>query len=176
MGDDLMLVFKLYAEGRVGQEFGYDAGEFDDPAFLRSSDGRVLRDYRLFEGKLNVINISVEGHSMQPVLKEGRVRRVTDSIKDGFIEVHKGSRSGLVVPLKYRGQVIGALIIESPQAEAFSQYDEHLMVVIASHLASLADYTRLREEAEGREARAMPGSPFPGPRADRLRPSRCACR
>jgi signal transduction histidine kinase len=29
-------------------------------------------------------------------------------------------------------------------------YDESLIMVIASHLASLADYTRLREEAEGR--------------------------
>ena len=42
------------------------------------------------------------------------------------------------------------LVIESPGVEAFSQYDERLMVVIASHLAGLIEYTRLREEAEGR--------------------------
>jgi signal transduction histidine kinase len=42
------------------------------------------------------------------------------------------------------------LIIENLRAEAFSQYDEHLMVVITSHLAGLIEYTRLREEAEGR--------------------------
>lgn len=118
--------------------------------FLRSSDGRVLRDYRLFEGKLNVISVSLAGHSMQPILKEGRIRRIADATRDGFIEIHKGSRSGLIVPLKYRGQVIGVLVIESLQAEAFSQYDEHLMVMIASHLAGLIEYTRLREEAEGR--------------------------
>jgi signal transduction histidine kinase len=40
--------------------------------------------------------------------------------------------------------------MESAKSDAFSSYDENLMVVIASHLASLADYTRLREEAEGR--------------------------
>ncbi len=118
--------------------------------FLRSSDGRVLRDYRLFEGKMNVIIVSVDGHSIQPVLKEGRVRRVVDTLKEGFVPVNKGARSELIVPLKYRGQVIGVLIIESPRAEAFSQYDEHLMVVITSHLAGLIEYTRLREEAEGR--------------------------
>jgi len=118
--------------------------------FLRSSDGRVLRDYRLFEGKMNVIIVSVDGHSIQPVLKEGRVRRLVDTTREGFVPINKGARSELIIPLKYRGQVIGVLIIESPRAEAFSQYDEHLMVVIASHLAGLIEYTRLREEAEGR--------------------------
>jgi|CXWL01.1.fsa_nt_gi signal transduction histidine kinase len=118
--------------------------------FLRSSDGRILRDYRMFEGKLNVISVSLSGHSMQSVLKEGRVRRIAETTRDGFIGVHKGARSELVVPLKYRGQPIGVLVIENTYAEAFSQYDEHLMVVIASHLAGLIEYTRLREEAEGR--------------------------
>ena len=118
--------------------------------FLRSSDGRVLRDYRMFEGKLNVISISLAGHSIQPVLKEGRVRRIVDTIKEGFVPLNKGARSLLIVPLKYRGQAIGVLIIENLRAEAFSQYDEHLMVVITSHLAGLIEYTRLREEAEGR--------------------------
>ncbi len=118
--------------------------------FLRSSDGRVLRDYRMFEGKLNVISVSLAGHSIQSVLKEGRVRRIVDTIKEGFVPVHKGARSLLIVPLKYRGQSIGVLIIENMHAEAFSQYDEHLMVVITSHLAGLIEYTRLREEAEGR--------------------------
>ncbi|MDD2921306.1 MAG: GAF domain-containing protein [Anaerolineales bacterium] len=118
--------------------------------FLRSSDGRMLRDYRMFEGKMNVVNIPLAGHSIDPVLKEGRARRIADTLKEGFIPIHKGARSLLIVPLKYRGQAIGVLIIENLRAEAFSQYDEHLMVVITSHLAGLIEYTRLREEAEGR--------------------------
>jgi signal transduction histidine kinase len=118
--------------------------------FLRSSDGRVLRDYRMFEGKLKVVSISLAGHSIQPVLKEGHVRRVVDTLKEGVVPLNKGARSLLIVPLKYRGQAIGVLIIENLHAEAFSQYDEHLMVVITSHLAGLIEYTRLREEAEGR--------------------------
>ncbi len=118
--------------------------------FLRSSDGRVLRDYRMVDGKLNVISVSLAGHSIQPVLKEGRVRRIVDTIKEGFVPLNKGARSLLIVPLKYRGQAIGVLIIENLRAEAFSQYDEHLMVVITSHLAGLIEYPRLREEAEGR--------------------------
>jgi signal transduction histidine kinase len=78
------------------------------------------------------------------------VRRIVDTIKEGYVPVHKNARSLLIVPLKYRGQAIGVLIIENLRAEAFSQYDEHLMVVITSHLAGLIEYTRLREEAEGR--------------------------
>ncbi len=118
--------------------------------FLRSSDGRVLRDYRMFEGKLNVVNVPLAGHSIQPMLKEGSARRIADALKERFVPLNKGARSALLVPLKYRGQAIGLLIIENLRAEAFSQYDEHLMVVIASHLAGLIEYTRLREEAEGR--------------------------
>ncbi|MCQ3937216.1 MAG: hypothetical protein DPW18_09235 [Chloroflexi bacterium] len=118
--------------------------------FLRSSDGRVLRDYRLLEGRMSVISVTLSGHPIQSVIKEGRTRRFKDSSREGFIGVHPNARSELIVPLKYRGQVTGVLVIESPQAEAFNQYDEHLMVVIASHLAGLIEYTRLREEAEGR--------------------------
>jgi signal transduction histidine kinase len=118
--------------------------------FLRSSDGRILRDYRMFEGKLNVVSVPLAGHSIQPVLKEGHTRRIVDTVKEGFVPLNKGARSLLMVPLKYRGQGIGVLIIENLRAEAFSQYDEHLMVVITSHLAGLIEYTRLREEAEGR--------------------------
>ncbi len=118
--------------------------------FLRSSDGRILRDYRMFDGRLSVVSVAVAGHPIQPVLKDGRVRRVSDSARDGFVGVHTDARSQLIVPFRYRGQPAGVLVIESVTAEAFSQYDEHLMVVIASHLAGLIEYTRLREEAEGR--------------------------
>lgn len=118
--------------------------------FLRSSDGRVLRDYRLLDGKMSVISLTLSGHPIQSVIKEGRIRRFKDSGREGYLGLHPNARSELIVPLKYRGQVTGVLVIESPQAEAFSQYDEHLMVVITSHLAGLIEYTRLREEAEGR--------------------------
>jgi len=118
--------------------------------FLVSSDGRILRDYRLFEGKLNVLSLSAIDHPILPLLKEGRVRRISDSSRDGFVGIQDTARSELIVPFRYRGQATGVLVLENSHAEAFSQYDEHLMVVIASHLAGLIEYTRLREEAEGR--------------------------
>ena len=118
--------------------------------FLSSSDGRILRDYRSLEGKLNVLNVAAAEHPVKALLKEGRVRRISDSSREGFVGIHEGARSELIVPLRYRGQATGVLVLENSHAEAFNQYDEHLMVVIASHLAGLIEYTRLREEAEGR--------------------------
>lgn len=118
--------------------------------YLRSSDGRVLRDYQMYDGKLNVVSYPLANHPIQNVLKDGRVRRISDPTRDGFIGINKNSKSELIAPLRYRGQATGVLVIENTSAEAFSQYDERLMVVVASHLAGLVEYTRLREEAEAR--------------------------
>ena len=118
--------------------------------YLLSSDGRLLRDYRTLEGKVHAMSVTAASHPIYPNLMDGRLRRVSDTTSRDFVPIHGGARSALIVPLKYRGQTIGALSIESPRVEAFSQYDEHLMVVIASHLAGLIEYSRLREEAEGR--------------------------
>ena len=48
----------------------------------------------------------------------------------------------------YRRRTVGLLSLESARPEAFTQYDEHLMVVIASYLAGLIEYGRLRREAK----------------------------
>lgn len=118
--------------------------------YLLSTDGRLLRDYRSFDNKVTAISVSTVGHPIYPILMEGLLLRVSDFSTNEFKPIHSGARSALIVPLKYRGQSIGVLSIENPRVEAFSQYDEHLMVVIASHLAGLIEYGRLREEAEGR--------------------------
>jgi signal transduction histidine kinase len=118
--------------------------------YLLSTDGRLLRDYGTLDGKVHAMSVSLSGHPIQSILKEGRIRRVNQIPANDFTPIHAEARSALVVPLKYRGQAIGGLSIESSRVEAFSQYDEHLMVVIASHLAGLVEYGRLREEAEGR--------------------------
>jgi signal transduction histidine kinase len=118
--------------------------------YLLSSDRQLLRDYRTSEGKVTAQSIALNQHPIQPILREGRLIRVGDLSSSEVKPINEGSRSALFVPLKYRGQTIGLLSIESPKIEAFSQYDEHLIVVIASHLAGLVEYGRLREEAEGR--------------------------
>ena len=52
--------------------------------------------------------------------------------------------------MKYHRQLIGTLGLESVEKGAFTIYDEHLLMVIASHLAGLLENGRLRREAENR--------------------------
>ncbi len=116
--------------------------------YLPSSDGRLVREFGYRDGKLTSSVSTLLGHSVLPFL-DGRILRVNDAAPD-FHPLHAGARSALMVPLRHRDQIVGLLSLESVHPEAFSAYDEHLLLVIASHLASLAEYGRLREEAEGR--------------------------
>jgi len=93
---------------------------------------------------------SADEHRITPMIKNGQKVRLGENQTDVSLPLYDKALSGLYVPLRFRGQTIGILCVESLRSEAFNLYDESLMNVIASHLASLADYTRLREEAEGR--------------------------
>ncbi len=131
--------------------FGYLARSFHTELiamYLPSADGRLIREYRNREGKFSTQAAAQAEHPILPYLR-GRIFRMSDSSAD-FKPTYPAARSSLMVPLKYRSQTIGLLSLESMRPDAFSEYDEHLMVVIASHLAGLIEYGRLREEAEGR--------------------------
>lgn len=117
---------------------------------LLSVDDRMLREYYNREGKITPLSMEVDGHPFAVFLKRGKTLRVPDAAAVGFVPVHPESASALMMPLRYRGRTIGALTLESTRLNAFSIYDEHLLAVIASHLAGLIEYGRLREEAEGR--------------------------
>lgn len=136
--------------------------------YLLSSDNRLLNEYRMSDGNTLVPGAhlpreqvpgsagvtstirSVEEHQIAPLLKSGLKVRLGEVPADVNLPLYGKALSGLYVPLRFRGEIIGILCVESIRPNSFNLYDESLMVVIASHLASLADYTRLREEAEGR--------------------------
>ena len=118
--------------------------------YLLSSDNRLLIEYRTSDGNMISSVQSADAHRITPVLSAGQKVRLTDVDSEVQLPLYDEVASGLYVPLRFRGQTIGVLCVESLRSEAFNLYDENLIVVIASHLASLADYTRLREEAEGR--------------------------
>ncbi len=118
--------------------------------YLPSTDGRLVREFRNRDGKFIAQSTSLAEHPILPYMQDGRTQRLSELSSPDFKPVYTGARSGLIVPLKYRGKTIGILSLESTRPDAFSQYDEHLMVVIASHLAGLVEYGRLREEAEAR--------------------------
>ncbi|HMD81031.1 MAG TPA: GAF domain-containing protein, partial [Anaerolineales bacterium] len=118
--------------------------------YLLSSDNRLLNEYRTVDGNMTSTVRSVEEHKIAPLLANGQKVRLGEIQADVNLPLYERALSGLYVPLRFRGQPIGILCVESLRSNAFNLYDESLMTVIASHLASLADYTRLREEAEGR--------------------------
>ncbi|HJQ14812.1 MAG TPA: GAF domain-containing protein, partial [Anaerolineales bacterium] len=118
--------------------------------YLLSSDNRLFIEYRTSDGNMTSHIQSVDDHRIMPVLSSGQKVRLSDVGSEIQLPLYDKAASGLYVPLRFRGQTIGVLSVESLRSDAFNLYDENLIVVIASHLASLADYTRLREEAEGR--------------------------
>ena len=118
--------------------------------YLLSSDNRLLNEYRSHDGNMTSTIRAADEHPIAPLLSSDQKVRLNDVQVDGSFPLYEGALSGLYVPLRFRGQTIGVLCVESHRNDAFNFYDESLIVVIASHLASLADYTRLREEAEGR--------------------------
>jgi len=117
---------------------------------LLSVDGSLLREYQNRDGKLAPLNAELKGHPFAVLLKSGKTLRLPDAAAGGFAPLQPDSVSVLWMPLKYRGRTIGALMLEHTRRDAFSIHDEHLLVVITSHLAGLVEYSRLREEAEGR--------------------------
>lgn len=118
--------------------------------YLLSSDNRLLNEYRTIEGNMVSTVQSADEHRILPVLSSNQKVRLSEVEAGVQLPLYDKVASGLYVPLIFRGQTIGVLCVESLRSDAFDLYGENLIVVIASHLASLADYTRLREEAEGR--------------------------
>lgn len=118
--------------------------------YLLSVDGSMVREYHNREGKILQAGSESKEHRLALLIKSGKTLRQADASAAGFAPAQPDSASFLFMPLRHRGRTIGALTLESPRADAFTIYDEHLLVVIASHLAGLVEYSRLREEAEGR--------------------------
>ncbi|MCC6298531.1 MAG: GAF domain-containing protein [Anaerolineales bacterium] len=117
---------------------------------LLSSDNRLVTEFRSKDGNVISTLRSANEQWIASVLKGSQKARLGDEILVGVAPLYEDALSGVYIPLRFRGQIIGTLCIENAKADAFNFYDESLLVVIASHLASLADYTRVREEAEGR--------------------------
>ncbi|OGO24336.1 MAG: hypothetical protein A2Y54_00795 [Chloroflexi bacterium RBG_16_51_16] len=137
----------------VSRVFGLMARAFGTEVitlYLPTSDKRLLRQYQTHQGKVTSQSFDAENHPVKKAIAEGRIQRLGDVSKSDGIAFQKDSRSALLVPLLYRGQAVGLFSIENERTDAFSEFDEHLMLVITSHLAGLIEYGRLREEAEGR--------------------------
>jgi two-component system, NtrC family, sensor kinase len=116
-----------------------------------SPDGIVLQYYSNRDGIIVMQTMLLDDIAAANLMGGGEVHRVDSiSAEPGFSPVYPGSHSSLTIPMKYRRQLIGTLGLESVKDGAFTVYDEHLLMVIASHLAGLLENARLRREAESR--------------------------
>jgi signal transduction histidine kinase/uncharacterized protein YigA (DUF484 family) len=117
---------------------------------LLSTDRKDLREYRNLSGKVDSHIFSLERYPSISLLESGKILRIDKISEHGYHPFYAEAQSAIVVPLRYRGQVIGILGIENTAPGSYGLYDENLLMVIASHLAGLVEYGRLREEAEAR--------------------------
>jgi PAS domain S-box-containing protein len=79
------------------------------------------------------------------VTASGEARRIDDTLSEpDCVATEPGMRSEVCVPLKVGARVIGVLDAESTRVGAFSERDERLLLVVASHVANALE--RLRSE------------------------------
>jgi putative methionine-R-sulfoxide reductase with GAF domain len=116
---------------------------------ILSSDGSGVQNYYDREG-LIIAQTTPTTLIPRPVEKGDVYRADSITPESIYKPIYPGSNSALVIPLKYRKQVIGALGLENVKGGAFTVYDEHLIAVIASYLGGLLENGRLRREAEAR--------------------------
>ncbi|MGB7341229.1 MAG: GAF domain-containing protein [Phototrophicaceae bacterium] len=103
----------------VPSQRGYDATLFDDAEFLQQGlSGRVLQ-------------------TGQP-LRIGDTRRET-----GYLPFVPQTRSMLITPIMKGKRVLGLILLENNQANAFSEGDGHFVAQIANQAVIAADNTQL---------------------------------
>jgi signal transduction histidine kinase len=118
---------------------------------ILSPEGGGLQNLVEHEGTIILQTTTTEEVTIPWQVEKGEVCRVDSITPDSeYKPVYPGSKSALIIPMKYRRQLIGTLGLESIREGAFTLYDEHLLVVIASHVAGLLENGRLRREAEAR--------------------------
>jgi signal transduction histidine kinase len=118
-----------------------------------SSDKAWLREYGLPESRPQdesgrwPLDGSLPGYAIK-MEKPFNLRRLEDA--PAGVELPPGIQSELVAPLRYRGKVVGVLVLSASEPEAFSRQDEQLLVMLAGHLASLLENVRLNDEMRKR--------------------------
>ncbi|MCS6836902.1 MAG: GAF domain-containing protein [Anaerolineae bacterium] len=140
----------------IRERFGYDHVQvfmMDDNnewALLRASTGRIGQELLAIGHKLKRGSESVIGQ----VTARGELTVALDTADANV--VHKPNpylpltRSELALPLKIKGEVVGALDVQSNQPNAFSEEDIQALTTLAAQISVAIDNARLYEEAFAR--------------------------
>jgi len=83
------------------------------------------------------------------VLRVGNIAKITSNLS-----TYPEMAAKMVVPMRFRGRVIGVISLESSQPDVFTEQDEKFVPVVASQMASILISLRLNAEMRQR-ARAM---------------------
>ena len=86
--------------------------------YLLSSDNRLLIEYQSSDGNMLSTMQSADEHRITPMIKNGQKVRLGENQTDVNLPLYDKALSGLYVPLRFRGQTIGILCVESLRSEA----------------------------------------------------------
>jgi signal transduction histidine kinase len=118
---------------------------------LLSQDGKTLLEYG--DGVEGVppmvipVELSLAGYVIEQ-MKPVRYGDIRDAPR--FYPPMPDVHSALIVPLMYRNEIVGTICLQSNLGNVFTDRDERLLVVIASHLAGLFENVRLNQETRER--------------------------
>jgi sigma-B regulation protein RsbU (phosphoserine phosphatase) len=86
-------------------------------------------------------------------VREWRLINVPDVLKDSrYLEMNPETRSELIVPLFYKGRIIGVLDLEHTRPHAFNEEHEHILTTLASQIAISIENARLYQAVRRQEA------------------------
>jgi PAS domain S-box-containing protein len=92
--------------------------------------------------------LTLKGPGLVPhAIRTGKVLNVPDvRATSGYVPNWEAARSELTIPLMVRGDVVGAIDIQSAEPTAFTEEDEHMMTVFGERAALVLDNSRLSAE------------------------------
>jgi len=86
-------------------------------------------------------------------VREWRLINVPDVLKDPlYLEMNPETRSELIVPLFYKGRVIGVLDLEHTRPHAFNEEHERTLTTLAGQIAIAIENARLYQAVRRQEA------------------------
>jgi len=149
-------------EDLIGYKFsGVVALDENTEALIPLAINRKGLSEAAYEEEMNYIrnlHITVDQGITGWVVKNRLSIRLGDVGKDPrYIAVHKNIHSLLCVPLATRDSTIGAIIVESPEMDAYSANDENLLIALAGSASITLENARLYEAqlSRSKEAEAL---------------------
>jgi sigma-B regulation protein RsbU (phosphoserine phosphatase) len=86
-------------------------------------------------------------------VREWRLINVPDVLKDSrYLEMNPETRSELIVPLFFKGRVIGVLDLEHTRPHAFNEEHERILTTLAGQIAISIENARLYQAVRRQEA------------------------